>query len=94
MNSKKKRVIIRVYGRVQGVFFRASTRDFAQELGLKGIVRNVLDGSVEIIAEGEEEILNKLISYARAGPPSAKVSNIEIDWEDPKNDLPYFRITY
>ena len=94
MSEMKKRVIIRVYGIVQGVFFRANTRDFAQKLGLKGTVRNVLDGSVEIIAEGEEELLNKLISYAKIGPPSAEVYNIEIDWEEPKEDLPHFRITY
>ena len=94
MNEKKKRVIIRVYGIVQGVFFRANTRDFAQKLGLKGTVRNVLDGSVEIIAEGDEELLNRLISYAKTGPPSAKVYNIDVDWDEPKNDLPYFKITY
>lgn len=94
LNSIKKRVKIRVYGIVQGVFFRASTRDFAQKLGLRGTVRNVLDGSVEIIAEGDEEILKKLISYARTGPPPAKVYNIEINWEQSKDDLPSFRIIY
>ena len=94
MSEKKKRVTIRVYGIVQGVFFRANTRDFAQKLGLRGTVRNVLDGSVEIVAEGDEESLNKLITYAKTGPPSAKVYNIEIDWEESRNDLPHFRITY
>jgi acylphosphatase len=92
--SNVKRVKIQVYGIVQGVFFRANTRDFAQKLGLKGTVRNVRDGSVEIIAEGEEEDLLKLISYAKVGPPSAKVYNIEVSWEETKGDLPFFRVTY
>ena len=94
MSKSKKRVKIRVYGIVQGVFFRAHTRDFAQKLGLRGTVRNVIDGSVEIIAEGSEQELNKLISFSKEGPPLAKVYNIEVNWEEPKNDLPFFRITY
>ena len=94
MSNSKKRVKIRVYGIVQGVFFRAHTRDFAQKLGLRGTVRNVIDGSVEIIAEGSEQELNKLISFSKKGPPLAKVYNIEVNWEEPKNDLPFFRITY
>ncbi|MCG3226352.1 MAG: acylphosphatase [Candidatus Heimdallarchaeota archaeon] len=94
VTSNKKRVIIQVYGMVQGVFFRASTCDFAQKIGLRGTVRNVRDGSVEIVAEGEEEDLNKLITFAKTGPPSAKVYNINVSWEDSKDDLPYFRVTY
>ncbi|MCG3221533.1 MAG: acylphosphatase [Candidatus Heimdallarchaeota archaeon] len=94
VTNKKKRVTIQVYGIVQGVFFRANTCDFAQKLGLRGTVRNVRDGSVEIVAEGEEEDLNKLITFAKAGPPSAKVYNIDVNWEDSKDDLPYFSITY
>ena len=96
MNNSEniKRIVIRVYGMVQGVFFRANTRDFAQKLGLKGTVRNVHDGTVEIIAEGKEEVLHKLISFAKEGPPSAKVYNIEFEWKEPKNDLPFFRIVY
>ena len=92
--SNKKRVTIQVYGIVQGVFFRANTRDFAQKLGLRGTVRNVRDGSVEIIAEGKEEDLIQLIGFAKVGPPSAKVYNIDVNWENPKGDLPSFRITY
>ncbi|MHA2357460.1 MAG: acylphosphatase [Candidatus Heimdallarchaeaceae archaeon] len=93
-NEQTRRIVIRVYGIVQGVFFRANTRDFAQKLGLRGTVRNVHDGSVEIVAEGKEEVLNRLISFAKKGPPSAKVYNIELEWKDPKNDLPFFRIIY
>ena len=89
-----KRVEIQVYGIVQGVFFRATTRDFARNLGLRGIVKNLKDGSVLIIAEGREEDLYKLIGFAKRGPPGAKVYNIEVKWSEPKNDLPYFQITY
>jgi acylphosphatase len=69
---------IRVKGKVQGVFYRASTVDFAKSLGLKGYVRNEPDGSVFIEAEGEEEIVNKLIAWARKGPPHARVDSLEI----------------
>jgi len=89
-----KRVEIIVYGMVQGVFFRAKTRDVAMQLGLRGTVRNMYDGSVEIIAEGYEEELNALISFAKKGPPSARVYDIDIVWKDPQEDLPYFKITY
>ncbi len=89
-----KRVEIVVYGIVQGVFFRANTRDVATKLGLRGIVRNLHDGSVEIIAEGNEEDLCELISFAKKGPPSAKVYDINIEWKNPQEDLPFFKITY
>lgn len=92
--TRLKRVEIKVYGLVQGVFFRAKTRDFARKLGIKGTVRNVYDGSVEIIAEGTENQLNELIGFAKRGPPSAKVYNIEVQWSEAKMDLVSFRITY
>lgn len=94
-NSKEiKRVEIIVYGIVQGVFFRATTRDVAAKLGLRGTVRNLHDGSVEIVAEGYEEDLIKLVSFAKKGPPSAKVYDLNIVWKDPQENLPYFKITY
>ena len=67
MNNLKneKRVEIQVFGIVQGVFFRANTRDYAKKLGVKGTVRNCYYGSVEIVAEGKEEELNELIAFAR-----------------------------
>ncbi len=89
-----KRVEIIVYGIVQGVFFRATTRDVASKLGLRGTVRNLHDGSVEIIAEGYEKELNTLISFVKKGPPSAKVYDIDLLWKDPQENLPFFKITY
>ena len=88
----KKRAIIKVYGKVQGVFFRHSTKLMAQEFGLKGFVRNEIDGSVLIVAEGEAERLNELIKWARIGPPSAEVKNIEIKWEDYQGEFNEFFI--
>ena len=94
-NDKEiRRVEIIVYGLVQGVFFRATTRDVAAKLGLRGTVRNLHDGSVEIIAEGYNNDLNTLISFAKKGPPSAKVYDIDIVWKDPQENLPFFKITY
>lgn len=92
--EEEKRIEIRVLGMVQGVFFRTTTRDKARKLGLKGTVRNMSDGSVEIIAEGSEERLNRLIGFAKQGPPSAKVYDIQVKWEQAKGDLSYFNIIY
>lgn len=92
--GKIRRVEIVVSGFVQGVFFRASTKEFAQKLGIRGTVRNLYDGSVEIIAEGTEDKLHMLIKFASKGPPSAKVFDIDINWKNPLNDLPPFRIIY
>ena len=69
---------IHVNGLVQGVFFRASTRDKAQELGLSGWVRNEADGSVLIHAEGDLEALQELAIWCQQGPPRAEVSNVTI----------------
>lgn len=67
----------RVTGRVQGVFFRDSTRSIALELGLTGFARNVPDGSVEVLACGEPEALDRLAEWLRSGPPMASVRDVE-----------------
>ena len=54
-------------------------------LGLKGFVRNLPDGSVELEAEGNENLLHKLLSWSRHGPPSARVDKIDVDWLEPAN---------
>ena len=72
--GKVKHYSIRVGGRVQGVFFRASTADKARSLGLKGFVRNERDGSVYIEAEGPERNVLELIEWAKVGPPHASVA--------------------
>ncbi len=72
------RVRIIVKGRVQGVGYRFFTRRTALELGVKGYVRNLPDGTVEVVAEGEPEVLEKFIEKLREGPPLAIVEDMEI----------------
>lgn len=73
-----KRIHARVTGRVQGVFYRASTRDKARSLGLTGWVMNMPDGSVELEAQGPDEKVDELVSWLYEGPPYAKVQDVEI----------------
>ena len=75
---------IRVFGRVQGVFFRDSVRQKAEELGIKGFVRNEPDGAVYIEAEEPEETLEKLVNWCWEGPEPAKVDKVEIEESDIK----------
>jgi len=67
---------IRIQGKVQGVFYRASTQDKAKELGLNGWVRNEPDGSVYAEAEGERDKLDQFIDWCKQGPPRANVENV------------------
>lgn len=76
MTMKKVSVIIK--GKVQGVFFRASAREVALQMGITGIVRNEPDGSVYIEAEGDEEQLKKYIAWCRKGPPRAFVEDVQV----------------
>lgn len=66
-----------VRGRVQGVFFRAGTREQAQKLGLRGHARNLADGSVEVVAAGDAQAIDALEAWLHEGPPSAKVERVE-----------------
>lgn len=90
----KKRIHLIVSGRVQGVFFRAETRDMAQSLHLVGCVRNMPDGRVEIIAQGDENSLNKLIEWTKHGPSLAQVIDLQIDWLEPSDKFNSFHITH
>jgi acylphosphatase len=90
----EKRVEIRIYGRVQGVFFRAYTEDVAGGLGVKGFVRNEPDGSVYVVAEGEEEKLKKLIEWCHKGPPGAMVRKVDVSWGTATGEFKNFTIKY
>jgi acylphosphatase len=72
-------VIILVSGKVQGVFYRESTRTKAGELGIKGTVRNLDDGRVELKATGTGDAIKELIAWCRSGPPAARVDDLEVD---------------
>jgi acylphosphatase len=78
--SEAARVHLVIRGRVQGVYYRASMLHEAQKLGLTGWVRNCPDGSVEAVAEGSRNHLEKLISWCWKGPPGARVSRIDPLW--------------
>lgn len=84
-----------VYGRVQGVFFRAFVSDNAKELGLTGYVRNLRHReAVEVWAEGERTQLEKLIDQLRTGPPAARVEKVVTDWSEYTGSYSGFRIRY
>jgi acylphosphatase len=70
-------IVIRVSGKVQGVFFRQSTQEKAKSLGITGVARNLENGDVEIIATGSRELLDELIEWCRTGPPKAKVTDVK-----------------
>lgn len=83
-----------VSGRVQGVWFRAHTRDKAVELGVRGFVRNLPDGTVEIVAQASVALVEALLGWARIGPPLSQVS--EVRTEDLAGDEEYstFEVRY
>ena len=87
-----KPVHLFVRGRVQGVYFRASTQREARRLGLTGWVKNRQDGAVEILAEGEEDGLKDLIGWANRGPSAARVERVDVRWRGFVGDFSDFRI--
>lgn len=88
-----KRAHVFVSGRVQGVWFRASTRDKAEELSLKGWVRNLPDGRVEAVFEGDDRAVEEMVEWCRHGPPMARVDTVDIEYEKPQGERS-FRIIY
>ena len=87
-------VHVLISGRVQGVWFRVSTKQKAEQLGLTGWVRNTHDGKVEAVFEGEENLVKKMIEWCRQGPPLSKVDNVEIKNQNPTNGFEEFSIRY
>jgi acylphosphatase len=75
-----------VSGRVQGVFFRAETKDRARSLELAGWVRNNADGTVEAVFEGDRERIESMVDWCRRGPNLADVRHVRVDWEQPRNE--------
>ncbi len=73
-----KHLKIHIYGKVQNVFFRATAKEVARSLGIKGFVCNRPDGSVYSEAEGEEEVLEKFVAWCRRGPERAIVERVEV----------------
>lgn len=90
-----KQIRIRVSGLVQGVGFRFFTRRQAQKLGLVGYVRNLDNGDVEIVAQGDSEQISKLTEWLeQGGPVSARITNINIGQNSIQEDLTSFKVRY
>lgn len=90
----KARAHLVVNGKVQGVYFRAETREQAAALGLTGWVKNRPDRSVEVVAEGSREKIEKLIDWCLQGPPRAEVSEVNVTWEEYTGEFDEFKIIY
>lgn len=88
----KARAHIFVSGRVQGVFFRSETLEKACEMGINGWVKNLADGRVEAVFEGEIEQVEKIIEWAKKGPFFAKVNDLKVKWENYKGEFDNFEI--
>lgn len=86
------RVHLLIQGLVQGVWYRASTQQQAEKLGLTGWVRNLHDGRVEAVAQGPREALDALVTWAHDGPASARVDNVSVRWSDPQESLEGFEL--
>ena len=87
-----RRVRARVHGRVQGVFFRDSTRQAARALGLQGLARNCEDGTVEVVAEGPPEAIEALLAFLKVGPPRARVARVDVQEEAHAGEFEGFSI--
>jgi acylphosphatase len=88
-------VEVKVYGYVQGVFFRAFVSRWAGELRLAGYVRNLPGGeAVEVLAEGERKQLEELISHLKVGPPAARVERVVTNWSEYTGSYSGFSIRY
>lgn len=83
-----------VSGLVQGVFFRASTRDIATFCGVTGFVRNLPGGQVEAVLQGEQAEVEKVVAFMREGPPGAAVERISVEWRDPGEAYERFHVRY
>jgi len=93
-NPMKVRAHVLVHGRVQGVFFRSETRDEATKYAVSGWVRNLPDGTVEAVFEGEEENVKPLLEFCRRGPPGARVTDVDVTWEYYTGEFRNFEIRY
>jgi acylphosphatase len=89
-----KRVKAIVSGRVQGVFYRAAAREQADRLGLSGYVRNLPNGDVELVAEGEDDRVNRLVAWARIGPPMAHVDGVTVEDLEGEREFSGFRVSH
>jgi len=86
------RASILVHGKVQGVFFRASAKSKADELGIVGYARNKPDGTVEIVAEGTKKHLEQFLVFCKSGPNLASVTKVDVSFSDATNEFSGFSV--
>lgn len=94
MSTEMVRARVLISGLVQGVFFRAHTRDEARKYGVKGWVRNLPRGQVEALLEGDKQAVERVIAWCHQGPPYAAVQDVRVQWEPYQGDQQEFRIIY
>ena len=82
--TDRTRAHVYVSGRVQGVFYRATTRDTARETGVDGWVRNLDDGRVEAVFEGPEDAVREMVTWCETGSPAADVDRVDVEYEEPE----------
>jgi acylphosphatase len=87
-----KRIHVFVSGRVQGVSFRAFAKREAQKFNIQGFARNLSDGRVEIVGEGNEEVLKEFLISVKMGHPIASVEHIDVEWSDDKGEFKDFSV--
>jgi len=90
----KARAHVYVAGRVQGVFFRYETQREAKVRNVRGWVRNLSDGRVEAVFEGEKADVEKLVEFCHQGPPGATVTRVEVTWEEYRGEFETFKLRY
>lgn len=91
---KKLRAHVFIAGRVQGVSFRWFTQHKAQELKLTGWVRNLWDGRVEAVFEGEEDAVRRAVAWCYTGEPPARVTDVDVTYGPPTGEYHYFQVTF
>jgi acylphosphatase len=83
-SDHRVRAHVHVSGKVQGVYYRASTREKARDVGVDGWVRNLDDGRVEAVFEGQEEDVEELVDWCRTGSSAAEVRDLDVEFEEPR----------
>jgi acylphosphatase len=89
-----ERAHVFVSGKVQGVYYRATTRDEARERGVAGWVKNLDDGRVEAVFEGEKDDVEAMVEWCHEGSSAARVDGVEVEWEEPTGEFDGFEIRY
>jgi len=90
--EEKARLHVIISGHVQGIFFRAFVKKAANVYGVTGWVKNNADGTVEVIAEGVKEKLEKLLNSCKMGPPAAKIQNVKPEWQKWQGEFTNFEV--